>query len=160
MHFIFWKTSNDQETTQKFDILIFLAFAGVVSATRSFLRFGTWAKSSQSSLSCMLILMNVQRQHWTFGTHQLFISTEMVRGLMRCLVAEKNACMTVCGCIRRWSFHYQTFVWQMSKTFVSSSFITFLDLPCTWKITISKTITDCILHTMCFQKNKATQLIN
>lgn len=110
------------------------AFAGVASATRSFLHFGSWAKSSQSSLSYTLILMNVQRQHRTFDTHQLFISTETVRGLMRCLVEEKSACMIVCGCIHRSSFQIPNFFY----------------------ITISKTITSCILHKCVSRKRKQT----
>lgn len=86
--------------------IIVFAFAGAVSATRSFLHFRSWARSSQNSLSYMLISMNVQRQLKTFVSRQLFISTEMVRGLMRCLVEEKSDCTTVCGCTLRSNFQY------------------------------------------------------
>lgn len=60
--------------------------SGVVFAVRSYLHFANWTRSFRNFLLCMLILMNAQKRLNTFVTRPLFISTEMAKGLMRCLV--------------------------------------------------------------------------
>ncbi|XP_074374747.1 thioredoxin-like 3-3 [Apium graveolens] len=47
---------------------------------------------------CSQILMNVQKQHSIFDIPPPFISIEMVKELMRCLVLERSDCTIDCGC--------------------------------------------------------------
>lgn len=101
--------------------------SGVVFAAKSSLPISNSARNSPNFLSSMQILMNVQKQHSIFDTPPPFISIEMVKGLMRCLVLEKSDCTIGCGCthkvvyllsqnlncslykyvvLRSWQYHY------------------------------------------------------